>query len=167
MLSRNLGFTLVEMLVVLAIIAIIAAVSGIGMRNSFESARDAQRKSDLRQYQTALERQANNNNGFYESRTTAVDAPGAAGTLCADLVLTSCPVDPRRCADTTCTALKDNTWIQYTYISDGTGPGNPTGRNYVLWARLENVTTTTYWEICSNGKSGTVTTAPTNSTCDL
>ena len=170
--SNLFGFTLIELLVVIAIIAIISALSGVGIQNAFESARDAQRKSDLRQYQTALERVANANNSFYPERTTAYSASDfnfETGSLCLDLGLdtsdsiTDCPPDPKY--------LKDSTaWYYYRYISDdgGGAAGSKTATRYVMWARLENVSNITYWEVCSNGRSGTVTAAePTDSICDL
>lgn len=52
---NNKGFTLIELLIVIAIIAILTALllaNFIGVR---QRARDAQRKSDLKQMQTALE----------------------------------------------------------------------------------------------------------------
>ncbi|CAN5158326.1 hypothetical protein BH11PAT1_BH11PAT1_3180 [soil metagenome] len=51
------GFTLIELLVVIAIIGILAAVTlaAIDPFGQFKKARDAQRKSDLKQIQTALE----------------------------------------------------------------------------------------------------------------
>lgn len=53
--SRNRGFTLIELLVVIAIIGILSTLlmsNFIGVR---QRARDAQRKSDVRQIQSALE----------------------------------------------------------------------------------------------------------------
>jgi prepilin-type N-terminal cleavage/methylation domain-containing protein len=49
------GFTLVELLVVMAIIAILATLIVGGFRSSQMRGRDAQRKSDLKQISTALE----------------------------------------------------------------------------------------------------------------
>jgi prepilin-type N-terminal cleavage/methylation domain-containing protein len=170
------GFTLIELLVVIAIIAIISALSGVGIQNAFEGARDAQRRSDLKQYQTSLERVANAKNGFYPVRKISSYSTGypasdlnfESGSLCLDLGLdlsnsiTDCPPDPRYKKDAT-------NWLYYRYISDDGNDtnGSFTAISYILWARLENVSTTTYWEVCSNGRSGTVTTLPVDSTCDL
>jgi prepilin-type N-terminal cleavage/methylation domain-containing protein len=49
------GFTLIEMLIVIAIIGILASIVLVGLGPVQKSARDARRISDLRQVQTALE----------------------------------------------------------------------------------------------------------------
>lgn len=82
------GFTLIELLVVISIIAILSAGS-IGMfTNSQRRARDARRRSDLKQVQTALEQYnvANNQypdtvllaNTFISGGTTPFDPRGGS-----------------------------------------------------------------------------------------
>jgi len=133
------GFTLIELLVVISIISILA-VMGLSMTgNVRKQARDTNRKSDLKQYQTSLENFANNNNGLYPARTGAVNA---STTLCNDLSLTNCPQDP-----------KGNQFgFGYYYRSDGSTWFTAT--KYVLWGKLENIDRN--WVVCSNGKSGTL-----------
>ena len=134
------GFTLIELLIVISIIAILAALAIFGIGNVFEKSRNTQRKSDLRQYQEALEVFANSHDGLYPSRTAT---QFAATTLCGDLGITGCPDDP---VDTQ----------HYKYNSNGTSNGNPTASSYLLWADMEGGEwdEDTDYVVCSNGESG-------------
>lgn len=153
------GFTLIEMLVVISLIGILAALALVSFGASQKQARDTARKSDLKQYQTALEMYGNLTNGLFPSRTAAATA---STTLCSDLNIRLEP-------DITCSEdskyTSDNTYI-YRYISDGSN-GTASATKYVLWAKLENNATTTYWVVCSNGKVGQSTSAPSSSTCPI
>lgn len=148
---RKRGFTLIELLVVISVIGVLATVVLVSYGPAQKQARDVQRKSDLKQYQAALENFANTRAGMvYPSKTTAVEA----GTICAALGISgTCPADPKSPA------------YAYQYISDGTGSPNINAINYILWARLEN--TTGYWLVCSNGKTGLSAAAPTSSACSI
>lgn len=53
--STQLGFTLIEILIVVAIIAILASVVLVGLGPTQQAGRDARRLSDLSEVQTALE----------------------------------------------------------------------------------------------------------------
>jgi prepilin-type N-terminal cleavage/methylation domain-containing protein len=59
------GFTLIELLVVVAIIGILSTIVISSINNARASARDAQRLSDIRTIQTALEAYASENGGRY------------------------------------------------------------------------------------------------------
>jgi len=67
--KRNKGFTLIEILIVVAIIAILASAVVIGLGPAQQSGRDARRLSDLREAQNALELYYNAK-GQYPSETT-------------------------------------------------------------------------------------------------
>lgn len=58
------GFTLVELLVVISLIGILSTLVIANLNSARERARDAQRKSDLRNIQTALRLYYNDNAGF-------------------------------------------------------------------------------------------------------
>lgn len=136
------GFTLIEMLVVISVIGILASLAIVSFVGTQKSARDTQRRSDLKQYQNALEIFANKSDGLYPSEIV-VGGTDASSTLCDDLVLETCSEDPRN-AD-------DGTFV-YKYQSDGSGGGVVDGTKYVLWSKLEN--SADYWVLCSNGKAG-------------
>ena len=136
MLSLKRGFTLVELLVVVSIIGVLASLALVSYTGTQKQARDTQRKSDLKQYQNALENYANLNDSFYPLQTSSVNL---ASVCASSLSLSSCPDDPRLAQG------NEN----YRYQS------NTSATIYVVWARLENVDE--YWVSCSGGAVGTIT----------
>jgi len=58
------GFTLIELLIVIAIIGVLATLLMVNFVGVRQRARDAQRKSDLRQLQSALEIYRSDNGGY-------------------------------------------------------------------------------------------------------
>lgn len=62
------GFTLIELMVVVAIIAILATMGMFAYRRSMQNARDTQRISDMKAFQAAME-QSFSNNGAYPAAT--------------------------------------------------------------------------------------------------
>lgn len=156
------GFTLIELLVVITIIGILGAIGLNTFPQAQKQASDQTRKSDISQYRVALEAYANAHDGFYPGGAqTAIPAKN----LCtiSDWVnfASACPEDPKFSTDST---------FQYKFTADGTSLSSPTSTNYVLWAKLETVSSpTTYWFVCSNGKSGNATSGiPTsNGSCPL
>lgn len=155
------GFTMIELLVVVSIIGVLASLIMVSFTSSQKQAKDAERKSDIRQYSTALEGFANKNGGLYPARTDASGAT-ASTTVCNDIDITACPEDPKISADPS--------YPSYKYQSDGSlSDGSATATAYVLWAKLENFDG--YWVVCSTGKVGTITatiwTIPTSGSCPL
>ena len=157
------GFTQIELLMVMAIIGLLASFGVMTYPGVQKSARDAQRRSDLKQYHTALESFANGTGGFYPSRLVA---QSANSTICSDINLTRCPKDSKAdqyvCATGIC---------NYYYISNGTGYGNKNATRFVLYCRLEKKVDTqeVYFVLCSDGRSGTKAVADWTpaSTCPL
>lgn len=151
----NKAFTLIEMLVVISIIGILSALALASYTGTQKQARDAQRKSDLKQYQTTLEQYANSTDGLYPSYTSAVTLAEGAN-LCNDLSMSFCPEDPKNVSP-----------YIYRYISDGSGSGTDDATEYSFWTAIERETST-YWVVCSDGSIGESATAPSGgSICPL
>jgi len=151
----NDGFTLIELLVVISIIGVLAGIALVSFSGAQKQARDTQRKSDLKQYQTSIEQFANNNNGFYPAHTTDITMSttfcGAGG----EITTNTCPEDPRNSEDPT---------QVYQYISNGTN-GLFDAYDYVLWGKLE--TSGNYWVYCSTGLVDEIVVEPASSVCPI
>jgi len=82
---KSRGFTLIELLVVIAIIGILASIVMVSMSGARAKARDAVRKSDIRQIGAAMELYYSDNEAYFQSATT----PTAIGTY-----MSTVPKDP-------------------------------------------------------------------------
>lgn len=135
------GFTLVELLVVMAIIGILAVISLANFRTSQIKARDAERKNDLRQIANALEAYMNDHGSYPAAVSGKIRA---CSTVDDCSVLADCQWGdtPREFCDSNNTVYmkeipddvlgSDEAGGQphYCYLSDG---------NYFkLYAKLEN-----------------------------
>jgi|SRR3989344_2169168 len=134
-LSAKRGFTLIELIIVMAVLA---GLAGIGM-SSYpgvqKRGRDTQRRSDVKQYQTALELYANKNNGSFPVYT---GDPSASGFCQTTLGLPACPDDPGGVNN-------------YNVVTSA--------NNYMVSARLElPPSPATYFVVCSQGTSKEATT---------
>lgn len=130
------GFTLIELLVVISIIGILTSLVMSNMNSARERARDTQRKSDLRNIQTAL-RLYYNDAGRYPCTTAEavkrIKGCGIIQAVCANV--TACNWGSEWKAGTTVYMnilpngpLPDEKY-QYSYIDDD---------SYTLSACLEN-----------------------------
>lgn len=106
------GFTLIEMLVVVAIIGILSTIVVIGVRGAREGARDAKRISDLRTIAANLELLYQAGNWNYPDPVSG-DYPALSQDW---------PVDPL---------------TNRKYYYSNTGTGDVAGQSYVLAACLE------------------------------
>ena len=70
--QKTKGFTLVELLVTIAIIGILASIIVVNISGARKQARDAKRQSELKAIQTALEQYANQNAGVYPDDVAAL-----------------------------------------------------------------------------------------------
>ena len=141
------GFTLVELIVVIAIIGLLSSVVLASLTSARESGRDAKRKLDLKQLENALELYYDQFGSYTQPESWCNDYSTGANGGCSnptgtdwdadsdlrDLVtngfITSLPVDP----------LNDAIY-RYTYepwnLNEPT-PGTPAGQAYDLCATLE------------------------------
>ncbi|OGH06497.1 MAG: hypothetical protein A2171_01895 [Candidatus Levybacteria bacterium RBG_13_35_9] len=110
------GFTLIELLIVIAIIGVLSALLMANFVGIRQRSRDAQRKSDVRQIQSALEFYRSDN-GIYPL-TAALSSCGVDLSLSGVTYMSKIPCDPSTGAD-------------YIYRS-------ATGSTYTLRACLEN-----------------------------
>lgn len=156
------GFTLIEVLVVIAVIVSITAVAGGYWAAGIKKGRNTERKSDLALYKVALENYANNNNNYYP---VAVDAQRLA-VFCASYLTSFIPDCPEDSYYPT-----DNAYV-YNYQAYSSNPldidGDPTALRWIMWSKLE--TTDKIWVSCSNGKTAEVDSAGfsvSTATCPL
>ena len=135
---RKAGFTLVELLIVVAIIGVLFTLAIVSFTGAQKQARDSQRKSDLNQYRAALENYANSTGGVYPQSTDQVDADAipCESDLKPDY-MSACLLDPR-----------DADGETYSYRTNAEGAA---ATQYVLWADLE---TGGHWLACSDGRTG-------------
>lgn len=133
------GFTLIEILIVVAIIGILASIVLVGLGPARRAGQDARRIADLRQIQTALELYHNKNGTYPNFGTPGVPGgpPGTTGSGNAstdfgsldfnDVGVANIPHDPRIAGAGT---------PDYMYESDGS--------SYILGAQLEGSAPATY-----------------------
>lgn len=115
------GFTIVELLIVIVIIGILAALVFVQFNNSQKKARDAERKSDLRQLAGKLA-EYNAEKGSYPAAQTNVT------NLCGS-VLTGVPA---------ATCVDPKAGVSYTYTPKDAGCDGTNCTGYTLGATLEN-----------------------------
>lgn len=114
--KQNKGFTLIELLVVISLIGVLATLVIANMNSARERARDATRKSDLRNIQTALRLYYNDKGGYPVASLLVWNSPF---TIDGVTYMNLLPDDPLSPAEN----------YTYTYIDSD---------NYVLHACLEN-----------------------------
>jgi len=110
--KQKLGFTLIEVLIVVSIIGLLTSATLLGLGSFRQTGRDARRISDLRQIQNALEL-------FYAKNSAYPNALSDITT--AGIGITSLPKDP-------------NTNVDYEYSKTNC----PAGVSYVLRAVFED-----------------------------
>lgn len=115
-LSLQPGFTLIELLIVLAIVGTLTSVVMVNILGVRERGRDAERKTELKQLQTAFEWYRADNGTYPPAPLPACDTPLASGST---TYLQKVPCDPSSSGQHV-----------YTYTT--------TGSTYTIYACLEN-----------------------------
>jgi type II secretion system protein G len=121
------GFTLVELLIVIAIIGVLATLLMVNFVGVRQRARDAQRKSDLRQVQSALEIYRSDNGSYPANAAGNILAANCGSTslgnaACTTTYIQKIPVDPSGS----------------TYYNNGNYFYSSNNTTYTLGACLEN-----------------------------
>lgn len=94
--KKNLGFTFIEILIVMGIVAIFATLSVSRLANVQEKSRDTKRKTDLSQIQVAIEAYRDSSTALTYPVNIAEECAGTGGiTDGANTYLSTIPHDPR------------------------------------------------------------------------
>jgi prepilin-type N-terminal cleavage/methylation domain-containing protein len=143
------GFSLIELLIVIVILGIVSTIGVMGFAAAQKRARDANRISDLKQYQVALESYANASGGLYPSLSWTYASTALCSALQTKLGSSlTCPQDSKYSTDPSI--------YVYGYHSNGAGDGSASATDYVLWSAIESPAGSSYpaYMVCSNGRSG-------------
>ncbi len=147
------GFTLIELVIVIAIIALLSGISVFALNNARESGRDAKRRGDLAQIAQGIELYKADCNYYPNS----VPAPGSTLTGASSFgcfapgfpsnrYIEAMPDDP------------DSAGQDYVYVPLPTTPNctsTSTCSRFQIWASLENPTTPSYCAPVPPGCGGT------------
>ena len=144
------GFTIIELLVVVAIIGILAAAIMITITDSRQKARDARRKTELKSIENAIELYASYNNGKFPSSLTELHDSLTAQTG-SDYKL---PVDPMDGQNVCTNGTSSNAACSYVLSNTLCGTGISGSGVYSLTARLERKGDTSLTTCISGGRSG-------------
>ncbi|MFZ3011486.1 MAG: type II secretion system protein [Minisyncoccia bacterium] len=142
---RTKGFTLIELLVVVAIISLLSSVVFASLNSAREKARDARRKVDLKQIQTALELYYNECGSYIvrDNCTGAAYGSGGVGWFAYPYVANRSVAHGLVNTGVAGGMIVDPSGVTTTNNIDSSGYMiYISGDYYTLWANLKNPTTT-------------------------
>ena len=145
--SDTYGFTLIEILIAMAILGVMGSLMTGNFMNSYLRARDAVRKNDLRQLQNALESfKADSSSPI--SYPASIPACGSAWTVGSTTYMAKIPCDPKTNSGysyqlgassvltyTLCTCLEildDAAGVRGDCDASYVCPGSPNGNAYTI-----------------------------------
>jgi len=137
------GFTLVELLVVIAIIAILSTLSVVALNSARTKARDARRLSDIKQIRTALEMYFDSNMAYPDPTASTTIGTGSYACL-------------------TSNGWKDNTCAGGGTIFMQKVPGDPQSSRDYKYAKVD----ATHYRISYYSESGSATKTATESSME-
>jgi prepilin-type N-terminal cleavage/methylation domain-containing protein len=138
--SKDKGYTLAELLIVLSVIGLLMTTSAIMLNDSLKRSRDSRRKADLEMMATALELYYKDNGGYpYDSSTSGEQWKHICGLSTA---IFNILVDQKYLSELPCDPINNN---EYRYRGDLNGSTGtscaiiPTQRcaTYCIWTELE------------------------------
>ena len=98
--KKNLGFTLLEMLVVIGIIAVLLGMGAVSYSTAQKKARDAKRKLDISAVKNAMEQYYSLCNGVYPAAVSgkvpaAIETEDPPTCSMQTTIMANSPIDPR------------------------------------------------------------------------
>ncbi len=144
--AKQSGFTIIELLIVIAIIAILAGLVLNNFQGAQAKARDTQRVTDVNNVHTKLEEYYNDNNG-YPNTFTAATFPGIDAESLKDPKGTTMAINAVVADATAATAVAapdgSGSTAQYQFVPFGAAGCTTACTGYILRTYVEKPTTTT------------------------